>query len=50
MGWERYTMVKGLRIGIDGFGASAPIDDLYRHFGLTPDTIAAKVRAKLQGD
>jgi transketolase len=47
MGWERYTMVRGLRIGIDGFGASAPAEDLYRHFGLTPDAIAAKVKAKL---
>jgi transketolase len=47
MGWERYTMVRGLRIGIDGFGASAPAEHLYQHFGLTPDAIASKVRAKL---
>ena len=47
MGWERYTTMGGLRIGIDSFGASAPADDLYRHFGLTPDAIAAKVKAQL---
>jgi transketolase len=47
MGWERYTGMRGLRIGIDSFGASAPAEDLYRHFGLTPDAIAAKVKAKL---
>jgi transketolase len=50
MGWERYTGPKGLRFGVDGFGASAPIDDLYRHFGLTADAVAAKVAANLQGD
>ena len=51
MGWERYTGVSGLRIGIDSFGASAPIEDLYRHFGLTPDAIVAKVKARLnQGE
>jgi len=47
LGWERYTGAKGLALGIDGFGASAPAEDLYRHFGLTPDAIAAKVKAKL---
>ena len=47
LGWERYTGANGLTLGIDGFGASAPADDLYRHFGLTPDQIAAKVKAKL---
>ena len=49
MGWERYTGPRGLRFGIDTFGASGPIDDLYKHFGLTPDAIAAKVAARLQG-
>ena len=47
MGWERYTMVRGLRIGIDSFGASAPIDALYDHFGLTPPKIAARVKQRL---
>jgi transketolase len=47
MGWERYTGMRGLRIGIDQFGASAPAEHLYRHFGLTPDAIVAKVKAKL---
>jgi transketolase len=47
LGWERYTMVMGLRIGIDGFGASAPAEHLYEHYGLTPERIAARVRAQL---
>ena len=47
MGWERYTRHDGLRFGVDSFGASAPIEALYDHFGLTPDKIAAKVRERL---
>jgi transketolase len=46
-GWERYTGRDGLRFGIDSFGASAPIDDLYAHFGLTVDAITSKILAKL---
>ncbi|HEV7340089.1 MAG TPA: transketolase [Sphingopyxis sp.] len=46
-GWERYTGRDGLRFGIDSFGASAPIDDLYAHFGLTVDAITPKILAKL---
>mgnify|MGYP003765979365 CR=1 FL=1 len=38
-GWERYVGEDGLMCGIDRFGASAPYQDLYRHFGLTPETI-----------
>ena len=47
LGWERYTGLHGLRIGLDGFGASAPAPDLYAHFGLTPDAITEKVLAYL---
>ncbi|MDZ3830964.1 MAG: transketolase [Sphingopyxis sp.] len=46
-GWERYTGRDGLRFGIDSFGASAPIDDLYSHFGLTADAITPQIMAKL---
>ncbi len=46
MGWERYVG-DGLRLGIDGFGASGPIDALYEHFGLTPDKITPQIIAKL---
>ncbi|MEO6581070.1 MAG: transketolase, partial [Sphingomicrobium sp.] len=38
-GWERYTGLHGLRIGIDSFGASAPASDLYPYFGLTKEAI-----------
>jgi transketolase len=46
MGWERYV-ADGLRIGIDSFGASGPIDALYDHFGLTPDKITPQIIARL---
>jgi transketolase len=42
-GWERYTGLHGLRIGIDRFGVSAPAKDAYQFFGLTPEAVAARV-------
>ena len=42
-GWERYTGLHGLRIGIDRFGVSAPARDAYDYFGLTPEKVAARV-------
>jgi transketolase len=43
IGWERYTGLHGLRIGIDRFGVSAPAPDAYDYFGLTPDKIVSKI-------
>ncbi|MHA3793473.1 transketolase [Sphingomonas sp. YL-JM2C] len=43
MGWERYVGRKGLRFGVDGFGASAPVKALYDHFGLTADKLAPRI-------
>jgi transketolase len=42
-GWERYTGLDGLRIGIDRFGVSAPAPDAYNYFGLTPDKVATRI-------
>jgi transketolase len=42
-GWERYTGLHGLRIGIDRFGVSAPASDAYDFFGLTADKVAERV-------
>ncbi|MEL7686050.1 transketolase [Citromicrobium bathyomarinum] len=47
-GWERYTMLNGLRIGIDGFGTSAPAPDAFEHFGFTSEAIVPKILAKLE--
>ena len=46
-GWERYVGIAGLRFGIDGYGASAPAEALYDHFGLTAAKIAPQVAAAL---
>ncbi len=40
-GWERHIGAKGAFIGMTGFGASAPAADLYRHFGITAEAVAA---------
>ncbi len=42
-GWERYTGLHGLRIGIDRFGVSAPAKDAYEFFGLTSEAVATRV-------
>jgi transketolase len=47
-GWERYTGLHGLRIGIDRFGVSAPAPDAYAFFGLTPDKVAQRVTDFMQ--
>ena len=49
IGWERHVG-GGLRFGIDGFGASGPIDALYKHFGLTADAITPRILAELEGN
>jgi transketolase len=42
-GWERYTGLHGLRIGIDRFGVSAPAKDAYAYFGLTAGKVAGRI-------
>jgi transketolase len=32
---------------MQGFGASAPAEDLYRHFGITAEAAAAAVKKRL---
>ena len=34
-------------IGMTDFGASAPIDDLYNHFGITADTVVAAAKRQI---
>jgi len=45
-GWERFIGDRGVFIGMNDFGASAPIEALYPHFGITAEAIvnAAKMR------
>ena len=48
-GWERYIGAGGRFIGMHGFGASAPIKDLYKHFGISAEAAADAARAALAG-
>jgi len=43
-GWERYVGLKGRKVGMHRFGASAPLKDLLRYFGFTADTVVAEAR------
>jgi transketolase len=46
-GWEHWLGPDGVFIGMSSFGASAPPDVLYTHFGITADAIANAVRKRL---
>jgi transketolase len=40
-GWERYVGLKGNRIGMKTFGASAPLKELQKKFGFTADAVVS---------
>ena len=46
-GWERYVGLKGKMIGMHSFGASAPLKDLLRKFGMEADKVVAAARGVL---
>src|SRR5215471_1305325 len=46
-GWERWLGPGGAFIGMTGFGASAPGEALFPHFGITPEKVAEAARALL---
>jgi transketolase len=46
-GWERYVGDGGAFVGMSGFGASAPGGDLYAHFGITAEAVAAAAKTLL---
>ncbi|MBA4081758.1 MAG: transketolase, partial [Erythrobacter sp.] len=48
LGWERYTGRSGINIGLDSFGASAPAEDLFAHFGFTVQAIVPQIMNKLK--
>jgi transketolase len=43
-GWERYVGLKGRKIGMHRFGASAPLKDLLKFFGFTTEAVVAEAR------
>mgnify|MGYP000642475965 CR=1 FL=1 len=48
-GWDAVIGRDGAFIGMTGFGASAPAEALYAHFGITADAIADAARNLLRG-
>jgi len=44
MSWYKYVGLKGKIVGLERFGASAPIDILYENFGITAENVAAIAR------
>jgi transketolase len=47
MGWDRFIAPDGIFIGMRSFGASAPAEVLYEHFGITPAGVVDAVKARL---
>ncbi|MDU2638730.1 MAG: transketolase [Finegoldia magna] len=43
-GWQKYTGLNGLNIGIDEFGMSAPGSKIMDHFGFTTEKIVEKIK------
>ncbi len=43
-GWSRYTGMRGARIGMKTFGASAPLKELQKKFGFLADSIVAEAK------
>ena len=47
LGWDRYVGEYGGFVGMSGFGATGPEQELYEHFGIAPEAVAAEVRKRL---
>ena len=47
-GWDRYVGPRGQVIGMKTFGASAPLKELQKKFGFTPEHVVAAAREQLQ--
>ena len=47
-GWERYVGCDGDIIGMDGFGASGPADQLFKYFGITVEEVVDAVKNSIK--
>ena len=47
LGWDRWLGPRSAFVGMTGFGASAPIEALYPHFGITAERVAEAARSLL---
>jgi len=46
-GWARYVGTSGHSVGMTTFGASAPLKELQKKFGFTPEAVVAAARSQL---
>lgn len=46
-GWDRYLLGRGVFIGMQGFGMSAPFEEIYKAVGITPEKVAEAARGLL---
>jgi transketolase len=49
LGWDAIVGPDGGFVGMRSFGASAPYKDLYKHFGITAEAVAAEVLKRHNG-
>ncbi|MEM7068490.1 MAG: transketolase [Pseudomonadota bacterium] len=47
-GWDKFIGSDGTFVGMSSFGASAPADALFEHFGITAEAIVEAAKAKLE--
>jgi transketolase len=45
--WEKYLGPQGRFVGMSGFGASAPFETLYQHFGITAERVVEEAMRAL---
>lgn len=43
-GWHKWVGSEGLTVGLDQFGISAPYEQIYDHFNITPEKIATRTQ------
>ena len=48
MSWQKYIKNKGMNIGIDQFGESAPYKEVYNHFDLSEEKVTNFIQKKLR--
>ena len=49
LGWREYVGDLGDIVALDHFGASGPAEELFRAFGFTPEVVADRAQAVLEG-
>jgi transketolase len=48
LGWHKYVGIDGVVLGMSSFGASAPFQDVFKHFGFTAERVVAAAKLQLK--